>query len=67
MPQSELIGYVKKSGENAVKISLQKKAIQEYILRSNDDYITLVVSAHKLRMILGEQQDVASVVQITDD
>jgi len=67
MPRSELVGYIRKSGKNAVNISLQKKAIQEEILRSNDDYITLIVSESKLRMILGEQQDVASVVQITDN
>jgi len=67
MPRSELVGYIRKTNGNAIKVMLQKKAIQEELLRSNDDYITLIVSESKLRMILGEQQDVASVVQITDN
>jgi len=71
MTKSELVGYVRKSNAgNALKINILKSAFdnaQTVEGRDGTEYVSFIVNLTKIRMIIGDEQDVTSVCQIIED
>ena len=67
--KSELVGYVRKSNMgNALKIALLKSSLENTI-RGQDgtEYVSLIVNLAKIRMIIGDAQEVTSVCQLIEE
>ena len=68
--ESELIGYVRRSNAGgAIKINICASAFDKarrYVSQDGNEYVGLVISADKLRMILNGEREVTSVCQLVD-
>jgi len=72
MTRSELVGYVRKSNAgNALKLTILKSAFENAKTVEGKDgtqYVSLIVNLSKIRMIIGDEQEVTSICQvITED
>lgn len=71
MTQSELVGYVRKSNAgNALKLNILKSAVdnaQTVEGKDGTQYVSLIMNLSKIRMIIGDEQEVTSVCQLIEE
>jgi hypothetical protein len=71
MTRSELVGYVRKSNAgNALKLNILKSAVdnaQTVEGKDGTQYVSLIMNLSKIRMIIGDEQEVTSVCQLIDE
>jgi len=71
MTRSELVGYVRKSNAgNALKLNILKSAVdnaQTVEGKDGTQYVSLIMNLSKIRMVIGDEQEVTSVCQLIDD
>ncbi len=70
MNRADLIGYVRKSATgNALKLNINRGAFsraETYTGRDGEEYVGLIVSLDKVKMLIGDQKEVTSICQIVD-
>ena len=71
MTRSELVGYVRKSNAgNALKLNILKSAVdnaQTVEGKDGTQYVSLIMNLSKIRMIIGDEQEVTSVCQLIEE
>jgi hypothetical protein len=71
MTRSELVGYVRKSNAgNALKLNILKSAVdnaQTVEGKDGTQYVSLIMNLSKIRMVIGDEQEVTSVCQLIDE
>jgi hypothetical protein len=70
MAKSELVGYVRKSQANGLKICILKDALDKaQVIEGKDGtkYVSLILNLSKVRLILEDAQEVTSICQLVDD
>ena len=71
MTRSELVGYVRKSNAgNALKLNIIKSAVdnaQTVEGKDGTQYVSLIMNLSKIRMIIGDEQEVTSVCQLIEE
>lgn len=70
MPQTELMGFVRKSNSgNALKVNISWdafQAAQKYFSQDGTEYVGLVVSLDKARAVMEGEREVTSICQISN-
>ena len=71
MPQSELVGYVRKSNAgNALKLNILKSALDKAATvegKDGTEYVSLIMNLSKIKMIIGDEHEVTSVCQLIEE